>query len=94
MDTQSDRGWVAVLVAPILVTLAAASVAPAQVKFSTLVNFDGASGDEPTGSLVQGLDGNISPSHVAGYSDAFEQRALPRDSVASQVLGASVVSTN
>jgi uncharacterized repeat protein (TIGR03803 family) len=71
MNTQRRRGWAAVLVAAILVTLAATTVAPAQQDFKTLVYFDGGNGALPHARLVQGLDGNLYGT-TSGGGDNYE----------------------
>jgi uncharacterized repeat protein (TIGR03803 family) len=41
------------------------------VKFTTLLNFNGTDGGNPAGPLVQGLDGNLYGTAVAGGSSAY-----------------------
>jgi uncharacterized repeat protein (TIGR03803 family) len=56
MSTYSNRDWVSMLIATILITLAA-QLSQAQIK--GLVDFDGTNGALPSAGLVQGLDGSL-----------------------------------
>ncbi len=66
MSVQSDRRRAAVLVAATFATLATARLAPAQQDFEVLINFDGTSGANPYGSLVQGLDASLYGTTASG----------------------------
>ena len=57
-NAQGNRGWVAAMVAAMVMILAAAVALPAQT-FETLVNFGGSDGANPSAGLVQGFDGNL-----------------------------------
>jgi uncharacterized repeat protein (TIGR03803 family) len=60
-NAQGYRGWAAVMVAAILMTMAAAIATPAQraVPFANLHSFENADGASPQTQLVQATDGNF-----------------------------------
>jgi uncharacterized repeat protein (TIGR03803 family) len=57
-NTRTNRGWAAVMVAAMLMTLAVAIASPAQT-FKSLFSFDGTDGVGNEAALVQATDGNF-----------------------------------
>src|SRR5208282_3654441 len=55
---------------PLVLIIATAIASPAQT-FTTLASFDGTNGEEPVGSLVQGLNGNFyGTTYVGGVNSS------------------------
>ncbi len=68
MHRPSTRRWTLMFAAAVLLTVLAPRMSPALQTFKTLVTFNGTNGRDPTAALVQGLDGNLYGTTMAGGS--------------------------